>query len=724
MVSHAASALTQGTRWRSLAQSERLVVLVDLDGTLIDFAATPEEAVRDSEAIELLTALSARNVQVVVVSGRPRIFIDPLRSLIPSAWWVAEHGAWCWDPELSLLPSDSVPVLDDLAARLDVFSRIPGVRFERKSASLCVHWRLVATEQRAAVVSGLEIACDEWLEERPELERIGGVDLVEVRRRTVHKGTVVNWVRARVRSARIIAIGDDTTDEDMFAELDPADASVSVGPRGLQADAHARDVAEARMFLRWLAATRLGEDHPFPITLAVDPARQKRHRLLVMSNRTPALTQGRTREVGGLVSALEPALRDERGIWLGWSGQERLHDQRLVVDTRDQLLRARFDLPPVARQQFYVGFCNRVLWPLFHGFANRVVCNDGDWNAYVAANERYAVHALELVHRKAPVWIHDYHLLLAGRFHRARGHEGRIGLFLPIPFPAPEILAQLPWSAEIIEAMCDVDLLGFQTQAHATSFLGAARLAGRRGRLPEVGVFPATIDPAPYRERTADVAEVAGLRAALGDRRLILGVDRLDYSKGIPERLEAFERLLDRCPEWRRRVAFLQISVPTRAEIPDYAELRERVEGLVGRINGRFGDTDWVPVRYLYRSYDQYVLAQLYRLADVALVTPLRDGMNLVAKEFVASQDPERSGVLVLSQFAGAADTLTGALITNPFHPEGMASDIDHALSLQPAERAHRYRMLAGALEREGDAKAWAQRFLDRLAPRRLHTVD
>jgi trehalose-6-phosphate synthase len=237
-------------------------------------------------------------------------------------------------------------------------------------------------------------------------------------------------------------------------------------------------------------------------------------------------------------------------------------------------------------------------------------------------------------------------------------------------------------------------------------------------------VFPATIDPRPFRENVDDVPDVAGLRIALGERRLILGVDRLDYSKGIPERLEAYERLLDHCPEWRRRVSFLQISVPTRAEIPDYAELRERVEGLVGRINGRFGDTDWVPVRYLYRSYDHRVLAQLYRLADVALVTPLRDGMNLVAKEFVAAQDPDRPGVLVLSQYAGAADTLSSALLTNPFHPEGLAADIDLALRMPQSERVQRQRMLLTALEREGDAKAWAQSFLDRLAPRRLHVVD
>jgi trehalose 6-phosphate synthase len=270
--------------------------------------------------------------------------------------------------------------------------------------------------------------------------------------------------------------------------------------------------------------------------------------------------------------------------------------------------------------------------------------------------------------------------------------------------------------------MCDFDLVGFQTQQFADNFLAAAGRASRP--LPTVGVFPATIDPGPFRVRTEDAREVAGLRSALGERRLILGVDRLDYSKGIPERLAAYERMLDRFPEWRRRVSLLQISVPTRAEIPDYAELRERVEGMVGRINGRFGETDWVPVRYLYRSYDREVLAQLYRLADVALVTPLRDGMNLVAKEFIAAQDPERPGVLVLSQYAGAAETLASAVITNPFHPEGLATDIERALQMSTPERIVRHGKLLGALEREGDAKAWAQRFLDVLAPPRLHSID
>ncbi len=724
MLSTATSPLIQSTRWRALARAEELVVLLGLDGTLVELAPTPEEATLDAEVIAILCELVRAKVRVVIVSGRTRETLDPLRAHVPGAWWVAEHGAWRWDPELSARPVEHAPELDGLAAHLMPIACLPGIRIERKSLSLCMHWRGVREADRPLVIAALETACDEWLEERPDFERLDGVDLVEVRRRTVHKGTAVTWVRGRIPGARIIAIGDDTTDEDMFAELDPGDAAICVGPRGIQADAHARDVREVRVLLRWLVECRRGENAPLPITATGDHGVTRRHRFIVMSNRTPAMTSGRTKEVGGLVSALEPALRDEHGIWLGWSGQERGHDQRVVIDASEQPVRARFDLPPVVRQQFYAGFCNRVLWPLFHGFPDRVAYEEGDWSAYVAANQRYARHALELAHRNAAVWVHDYHLLLAARCMRARGHTGRIGLFLHIPFPGPDLLSHIPWGAELVEAMCDFDLIGFQTQAHAKAFLAAASILRRGTKIPEVGVFPATIDQKPFRETGPEVADVAGLRAALGTRRLILGVDRLDYSKGIPQRLEAYERMLERCPEWRRQVILLQISVPTRAEIPDYAELRERVEGLVGRINGRFGDTDWVPVRYLYRSYDQHVLAQLYRLADIALVTPLRDGMNLVAKEFVAAQDPTRPGVLVLSRHAGAAESLTGAMLTDPFLLEGLASDIDIALAMPAAERAHRYRLLAASLEREGDAKAWAQAFLARLAPRRLHAVD
>lgn len=721
-------------RWRDLATAERLVALVDLDGTLIEFAPTPAEAVLDDRAAEVLCDLGRAGVQVVVVSGRQSVAIDAMRARVPGAWWVAEHGSWRWDGSRAERPAASAPELATLEHRLASMLAVPGTLLERKTLSLCIHWRLVAPGERAALLATLENACDEWLEEHPRFERLVGVDVLEVRQRSVHKGTVVGWVRQRIPQARLVAIGDDITDEDMFAELGDDDAAVGVGPRPVRVEARAADVRGAHEFLRWLVDTRSGRGRAFPLVPMFAPAARPRHRFLVMSNRTPAATQGRTREVGGLVSALEPALRDADGVWLGWSGQVREHGSRVLVDDAAQPARARFDLPAMVREQFYAGFCNSVLWPLFHGFPSRVRASAPDWEAYVQANERYADHALELADRHATLWIHDYHLLLAARTLRARGHQGRIGLFLHIPFPAYEVLSTIPWATELVQGMLAHDLLGFQTAQSAASFLAAARtirgavVDGQSirfsGRTTLVGVYPATIDPAPFRAAGDDEAEVAGLRASLGTRRLILGVDRLDYSKGIPERLAAFERLLERSPEWHGRVVFLQVSVPSRAEIPDYAELRGRVEALVGRINGRFGETDWVPVRYLYRSYEHRVLAQLYRLADVALVTPLRDGMNLVAKEFVAAQDPVKPGVLVLSQFAGAADTLVSALVTNPFHPEGLAADLDQALRMPATERRHRHHMLLGALEREGDARMWARRFLDDLVPRRLHAID
>jgi trehalose 6-phosphate synthase len=231
-----------------------------------------------------------------------------------------------------------------------------------------------------------------------------------------------------------------------------------------------------------------------------------------------------------------------------------------------------------------------------------------------------------------------------------------------------------------------------------------------------VRVFPIGIDPESFAAAaaTTDAADVAALRAHIGDRKLLLGVDRLDYSKGVPERLEAFGRMLELYPQWRGQVVMVQVSVPTRADVPEYAELRHRVETLVGRINGTYGEADWVPVRYLYRSYPPVVLAQLYRAADVALVTPLRDGMNLVAKEFVAAQDPDDPGVLVLSRFAGAAEEMTAAVLTNPYHCDGMAVDFDQSLRMEPAERQTRHKELA-ALVWRGTVDVWARDFLDAL---------
>jgi alpha,alpha-trehalose-phosphate synthase [UDP-forming] len=460
------------------------------------------------------------------------------------------------------------------------------------------------------------------------------------------------------------------------------------------------------------------------------PPRQSRDSqasLLVISNRIPApATSDRQREVGGLVAALEPALRRHDGVWLGWSGHECEAEPTLDLDTDASPVRASFDLTPRWRRQYYAGFCNRSLWPLLHGFPGRVRYEDEEWAAYVEANDAFARLAGDLVHRDAAIWVHDYHLLLVAAGLRHRGHRGPIGLFLHVPFPSRDAVETLPYAHELLDAMLSFDLVGFHTPRWAESFRSAVQstlpVAMRgdriehRQRTTRIATFPIPIDAAPFRAAAATptAPDVAGLLTMLGDRRLLLGVDRLDYSKGIPERLEAFERLLERYPAWRGRVCFVQVSVPSRADVPEYAELRDRVEHLVGRINGRFGEANWVPVRYLYRSYPHDVLAQLYRIADVGVVTPLRDGMNLVAKEFVASQDPERPGVLVLSRFAGAADELKSAVLTNPYHRDGLADDLHRALSMAPAERRDRHRLLsATVLSRTPED--WAAEFLTAL---------
>lgn len=391
----------------------------------------------------------------------------------------------------------------------------------------------------------------------------------------------------------------------------------------------------------------------------------------------------------------------------------------ITIDDVAHPVRASFDLPPALRRHFYSGFCNRALWPLMHGFPSRVRYRDDDWKAYVKVNDMFAQHAIDLVTHDGVLWVHDYHLLLVARAARARKHWGAIGLFVHVPFPAPDVLDTLPWADEILAAMREYDLVGFHTEQWAENFRACIRnherRTGRVAAMPHIGVLPIGIDPVLFNVIDATIdRDIAGLRAALGARRMILAVDRLDYSKGIPERLLAFEALLEHYPEWRSQICLVQISVPSREEVPEYAELRTTVEKLVGRINGRFGEADWVPVRYLYRSYDHRVLAQLYRMADVALVTPLRDGLNLVAKEFVAAQDAERPGVLVLSRFAGAAAELTDAVLTNPYHADGLAADLDFALRMPIVERRRRYELLRAVIS-ETTPERWAAAFVGKL---------
>ena len=719
------------TEWEQLAASAHLVIALDLDGTLIPFARTPAEAVVDGEAAALLEALPRLpNVTVGVITGRPRSLVADLVGRFPNIAFAAEHGVWrfadgAWDAAMPPLVE-----LEEIALSLSALAqRFPGALVERKSCSVCLHWRQVSPEQHDAVIVVAEMLVDEWLETHRHLERLPGVEMLEVRHTAAHKGSALGWLRRRAPAGSpVLVIGDDLTDEDMFVSLRDGDVGILVAEtaRHTQAAQRLPSPTAVHRFLRTLidARTRAATFAP---TAFVDmvPARTPRApretRLLIASNRLPAEPTGeRKREVGGLVSALVPVLDETSGIWLGWSGAERDPGLRLRVEDGDTHTRAQFDYPPTWRERFYAGFCNQSLWPLLHELLDRVRYVDDEWVCYVEANTAYARMVLEAGGPSADVWVQDFHLMLAARELRRVGHHGRIGFYLHVPFPPLDLFQTLPWAVEVMSALLEYDRIGLQSTRWAENFYATARgLLGPDGEArarERTRVVAVGIDPDRFAELAQQPAgpELGDFARLLGDRKLILGIDRLDYSKGIPERLEAFARFLERFPSWRNQVSFVQVSVPTRSDVPEYANLKQRVETLVGRINGAFGEADWVPVRYLYRSYDQSTLAHLYRQSAVALVTPLRDGMNLVAKEFVASQDPADPGALVLSRFCGAAERMSMARLTNPYHPDGVATDLDAALRMTRDERIAQHAALRPAVW-EDTAAAWARQFLGEL---------
>ncbi len=718
----------------SLIAAPEIVVALDLDGTLVPFAPTPQEAVVDGEPAELLAALSALpGVTVAVVTGRPHELVADLPPRFPNILFAAEHGVWRYAGTAWAAALQPVATLTEIETSLrHLAERHPGARVERKSASVCIHWRMVDPSVHDAVAAAAEVIVDEWLETHPGLERLPVIEALEIRHRLAHKGTAISWLRTITpANAPMLAIGDDVTDEDMFTSLREKDVGVLVcdKPRRTQAQLRVGSPIGVYQFLRWLIDARKNHHaEPAPPSIA-DPitARQLAAttggRLVVASNRLPSAPTGnRMREVGGLVSALVPALTEHGGLWLGWSGAERDPGLRLRVEDVEPFARAQFDYPVGWREKFYVGFCNQSLWPLLHAFPGRARYDDTEWATYGEANVAYARLTLQAGGPSSTVWVQDFHLLLLARELRTLGHTGKLGFYLHVPWPPLDVIETLPWAPEIMRALGEFDSIGLQCTRWRDNFMHAAQeLLGSEAVAkfgPKVHVIPVGTDPDRFAEdaaTTTESPELGNFSQMLGGRQLILGVDRLDYSKGVPERLEAYARFLEKYPAWRGKVVFVQVSVPTRSEVPEYAELRSRVELLVGRINGAYGEADWVPVRYLYRSYDQATLARLYRAAAVALVTPLRDGMNLVAKEYVASQDAANPGVLVLSRFCGAAERLPTAVLTNPYYLDGVAADLDTALRMPLADRVAAHAAQRASVWAD-TASAWATNFLGSLA--------
>ncbi len=725
-------------RIRTIARAPVLGVLVDFDGTLIPLASTPEQAHGNQEALDALIELAnAPSTRVVVISGRPREALESRLDSFPNVWLVAEHGAWQRDDQgWHLLPIEGTPphriarTLESLAARY------PGALVERKTWSACLHFRRVSPSLRDALLSRAHKAMTAWIRKHAEYELLVANEALEVRHRSAHKGRAVPWLRAHLgRESRFIALGDDTTDEDMFAAMEPEDLSIRVGlsERPTQAEARLSSPSEVLALLRWLARVRVLEaEAPPSIALCprISESTENLASLLVISNRLPvadtSFSNERARNVGGLVAALEPALAARDGLWLGWSGQACGERGALAIDRRERPARACFDFEPRWRELYYNGFSNRSLWPLFHGMPGQARYLDEEWDAYVEVNDVFADAAAKVAARDATIWVHDYHLLLVGMALRRRKVGKKLGFFLHIPFPPLDLFETIPWAPELLDGLLAFDLLGFHTRRYAANFIACACAMG--GAIPMTGGvrighriiraahFPLGIDPGPFEDSGIPEhhAEITELEAALHGRKLVLGVDRLDYTKGIPERLEAFARMLDMFPSWRTRVSMVQVAVPSRADVPEYAEQRRAIETLVGRIHGEYGETDWVPVHYLYRSYERGHLARLYRAAHVGFVSPLRDGMNLVAKEYVAAQDAEDPGVLLLSKFAGAAEGMPDALLTNPYHIDGMARDLSRALSMPYDERMRRHTNLLEGVHATMSMD-WAESFLSAL---------
>ena len=450
-------------------------------------------------------------------------------------------------------------------------------------------------------------------------------------------------------------------------------------------------------------------------------------RLIIVSNRVVAPEEADSSLADELAATVKAALKNQSGMWLGWSGkmtrQPGSEPRTLEVN---KVTYVQIDLSNNDIQEYCNGLANSVLWPILHYRVDLQEYSRADASGYVRVNQLFADHLSALINEDDVIWVHDYHLMVLARELRSRGHRNRIGFFLHTPCAPPDILQTLPHHRKILGGLTYCDLVGFQTENDRDNFAqylvsqGGTRTRGGYeidGRQVRVGAFPVSIETKAYMRLARNAgrsAMVALVRESLGGSRLVLSVDRLDCSKGIPQRIKAFERFLEMNPEWHGKATLVQLTPKSWSDIKQYSEIESEVAGLIGKVNGRFGDAAWTPIRYVNRSYSRTVLAGIYRAANVAMTTPLRDGMNLAAKEFLAAQDPDDPGVLMLSQFAGAAKELDEALIVNPHETDAVAAALKRALEMPREERRERHApMLAHLLK--NDIKRWSRSYTSAL---------
>ncbi len=453
-------------------------------------------------------------------------------------------------------------------------------------------------------------------------------------------------------------------------------------------------------------------------------------RLIVISNRVSApKARSASGAQGGLAVALAAALREYRGLWFGWSG-EMTDEFTGHIDLQRNLgvTTATIDLQEQDVDEYYNGYANRTLWPLFHYRIDLAEYDRSFGSGYERVNERFAETVAPLIEPDDLVWVHDYHLIPLGQQLRQRGLKNRLGFFLHIPWPPQRLLVSLPFHKRLVRSMLSYDLIGFQNEEWLDSFHHYVQreLGGKvekdgtvrvGDRTLKAAAFPIGIDFKEFSESVDSPIAVKAnerLRASAGGKRIIIGVDRLDYSKGIEERFLGYRRFLEEHDDCRGKVTFLQIAPPSRGEVHTYETIREHLDELSGRVNGEFAEVDWVPIRYVNQGYPREELAGFYRAAEMALITPLRDGMNLVAKEYVAAQDPDDPGVLILSRFAGASIQLKDALLVNPYSKDEISDAVDKALNMPREERIRRWKAMHENVKNE-DVVWWRRSFVEAL---------
>ncbi len=454
-------------------------------------------------------------------------------------------------------------------------------------------------------------------------------------------------------------------------------------------------------------------------------------RLIVVSNRVSVdKGRGAAGAQGGLAVAMNGALRQHGGIWFGWSGEEvSQFTGQLTMMRTDGFTTATIDLEPQDVEEYYNGYANRTIWPLFHYRIDLAEYENEFGMGYERVNERFANSLIPLVEPDDLVWVQDYHFLPLGERLRAHGLKNRIGLFLHIPWPPTRLLVSLPFHERLVTAMLHYDVIGFQSVEWLESFLHYCRkelnaevdeeqgIVTLGGRTVTARAFPIGID---HKEFMAlgetEVARRAQVRlvGSARSRTVVIGVDRLDYSKGLPERIDAMERLFATKDDMVNRLLYIQIAPPSREDVRSYQEIRATLEQKTGQFNGAHSDVDLVPIRYVNRGFGRAELFGFYRAAKIGLVTPIRDGMNLVAKEYVAAQDPEDPGVLILSRFAGAAEQLTDALLVNPLNHDEVTRALWTAIHMPLEERKARWEAL-NAVVRDRDVIGWAEDFITAL---------